>query len=170
MDIRIRDLLVPLLSVLVGASSERGAIEAAAQAWIEAYNARDAERLIALTTEDVVLLDPSAASVSGQEAARQALRRAVAAAAGHLTSDTKEIVLVDDVAWRIAALTHAFSGSGLTTRGQSLEIWKRSGAGWKLHRHMSSSILSQPDVLQPPPRGPMRDSPAGPEGGRRVLR
>jgi hypothetical protein len=46
------------------------------------------------------------------------------------------------------------------SRGQSLEIWKRVNGAWKIHRHMSSSILAQPKLLpRPLPPEPMLDKP-----------
>jgi ketosteroid isomerase-like protein len=159
-------LLAIALALVLGASqtaianeaSDRAALEAAAQAWVKAFNARDANALVALTTDDVVLMDPGLPPVSGREAARGALRNAVSGAHGQLTSVTKETVLVGDVAWRIAALAHKQRDRDAMNRGQSLEIWKRVKSEWKLHRHMSSGLLFQPKLLPPAP-GPVLDKP-----------
>jgi ketosteroid isomerase-like protein len=135
---------------LADEAAERAALEAATQAWINAFNARDTDALVALATQDVVLMDPSvAAPVSGRDAARGAWAKAVTAAQGHVTTATKEAVIVGNIAWRIGALTHKLPNGDVVSRGQSLEIWQRVNGGWKIHRQMSSGVLAQ---LKPVPR------------------
>jgi ketosteroid isomerase-like protein len=135
-------------------SADRAAIEVAAQAWAKAFNARDAKALLAMATEDLVVLDPNRPPVSGA-AAREAWKNALGAAQGQLTSASKEIVISGDVAWRIAGLTFRQPAR----QGQALEIWKRVGGEWKIHRQMSSSVLTQPNLL-PTPSEPVLDRPA----------
>ena len=140
-------------------AADRAAIEAAAQAWSKAFNARDADALAALATQDIVLLDSNVAPVSGREAARSALRRAFAAA-GQIAATTKEAVVVGDVAWRIAALARKLPNGGVESRGQVLEIWKRVRGRWLLHRQMSSHLLAQSQLLpRPPVSEPVLDKP-----------
>lgn len=166
MHIPIR-LLAPALTFLLGVSplvlateaSDRAALEAAAQAWIKAFNARDAEALVALTTEDVVLLDADVPPISGRKAARAAWQQALGAAQGQVASATKEIVITGDVAWRIGAFAHKLPNGDAASRGQSLEIWKRMNGQWKIQRQMSSSILAQPKLLTRPPSEPILDAP-----------
>ena len=166
MHIHIHCLRAAALSVLLGISTlaladevaDRAAVEARAQTWMKAFNARNAEALVALTTEDVILLDPSVPPVSGREAARRDWQQALDAANGKATTSTKEIVIAGDIAWRIGALAHTL-GNGEVIRGQSLEIWKRVQGEWKLHRQMSSSILAQPKLLPRPPSEPIYDRP-----------
>jgi ketosteroid isomerase-like protein len=164
-----RYLLIPLLALLLGISStvladeaaDRVALEAAAQLWIKAFNARDPDALVALATPDVVLMDPNVdAPVSGREAARQAWAQAVSAAQGQVTMATKEAVIVGDVAWRIGALAHTPPKSNVVTRGQSLEIWKRVNGEWRIHRQMASTILTVPRLLpRSLPSDPVLDTP-----------
>jgi ketosteroid isomerase-like protein len=129
-------------------SSDREAIEAAAQAWAKAFNARDTNALLALATEDLVVLDANNAPMTGARA-REAWKRAVGTAQRPITNTSKEIVIAGEVAWRIAALG----------QGQVLEIWKRVAGQWKIHRQMSSNVLTQPKLL-PPPSEPVLDRPA----------
>ena len=129
-------------------SSDRAAIEAAAQSWAKAFNARDTNALLALATEDLVVLDANNSPTTGARA-REAWKRAVGASQKPITSTSKEIVIAGDVAWRIAALGP----------GQVLEVWKRVGGQWKIHRQMSSNVLTQPKLL-PTPSEPVLDRPA----------
>jgi len=130
-------------------AADRAAIESVAQAWARAFNSRDSKSLLALATEDVVLVDPSLPPASGP-GAREAWKKALAAAKGQIISDSKEIVIAGDVAWRIAAFTHRAPSGEVLSRGQSLEIWKRVGGGWMIHRQMSSSVLTRSPQPQPP--------------------
>lgn len=140
-------------------TADRAAIEAAAQAWAKAFNARDANALLALATEELVLLDPSLPPASGADA-RAALKKAMGRAQGHITSASKEIVVTGDVAWRIAAFSHRKPAGAMPAHSQALEIWKRVGTQWKLHRQMSSNILTQPTrVPRPLPPDPVLDRP-----------
>jgi ketosteroid isomerase-like protein len=161
-----RALLAVALSLLLGTAplafadeaADRAAVEAGAQAWINAFNARKVDALVALTTEDVVLLDPGVPPVSGRDAAHRAWQQALGAAQGKLTTSTKEITIAGDIAWRIGALAHRLA-DGEVIRGQSLEIWKRARGEWKLHRQMSSAVLAQPKPLTRPPSEPIYDQP-----------
>lgn len=137
--------LVPL--TFATEPSDRAAIEAAAQAWVKAFNAGDTKALLALATADLVVLDANQPPMTGPRA-REAWMKSVVAARGQLTSTSKEIEIAGDVAWRIAALG----------RGQVLEIWQRVGGQWKIHRQMSSNVLT-PSNLLPPPSEPVLDRP-----------
>lgn len=167
MHIRARRWLTPALLlllgfapvVLAGEAADRAAIEAAAQAFSKAFNARDADAMTALTTEDVVLLDPEVAPISGQKAARAAWQKAVGAAQARLETATKEIAISGDVAWRIGALTHRLPSGEIAAHGQSLEIWRRENGAWKMHRQMSSTILARPQLVHPVPSQPVLDKP-----------
>jgi ketosteroid isomerase-like protein len=141
-------------------AADRQALEAAVQAWTEAFNARNADGMLALTTENVVLMGPDVPPVSGRRAARAHLARAVGTAKGQLTNVTKEIVTAGDFAWRIATLTHEPPRRELRSAGQALEIWKREPGGWRLHRQMSSGLLAQPKFgRKPDPSEPVLDQP-----------
>lgn len=146
--------------VTANEASDRASLEAAAQAWIKAFNARDLDALTARTTTDIVLMDAATSSaVSGRAAARDLWTRALPAA-GQVTSTTKEAVITGDVAWRIGALASKQPNGTVASRGQSLEIWKRSNGEWKLHRQMSSHLLAASAVSPALPSQPVYDKPA----------
>jgi ketosteroid isomerase-like protein len=129
---------------LANEATDRAAIEAAAQAWTKAFNARDERALLALATDDLMVLDASTPPVIGARA-HEAWKMAVL---GPVKSTSKEIVIDGNVAWRVAVFD----------KSQALEIWKRVGGEWKLHRQMSSNLLTRSNLL-PPPLEPMRDQP-----------
>jgi len=169
MSIFARRLLMPVLLVLFGFPSmaladegaERIALETAAQAWIKAFNAHDLDALVALSTQDVVLMDGAAAtSVSGRAAARGAWAHAMAAALGQVMTSTKEAVIAGDIAWRIGAFADKLPNGLSVSQGQSLEIWKRVNGEWKIHRQMTSSLLGPNKLFRrPSPSEPILDTP-----------
>ncbi len=145
--------------VLADEAADRAAIEAATQAWFEAFNARDLDVLVAFSTDDVMLMDPLAASpVTGREAARASWTKAFATnKATELTTSTAEVVIAGDVAWRTGAVTQQRPKGNVVGRGQILEIWKRVNGTWKLHRQVSSRVLPQPKVIRQLPSAPVLD-------------
>lgn len=164
MSLRVLRLVVLLLASAPAAFGADGAdargVEAAARAWVEAFNALDADEMIAHSTEDVVLMDATLPTISGAKAARAALRRSLPASGTRITSTTKELKVVGDVAWRIAAYAGARASGQVVSRGRALEIWKRVDGEWKLHRQMSSGILArQPLLRRPLPTEPVLDRP-----------
>jgi ketosteroid isomerase-like protein len=147
--------LSPTVS-LADDASDRRAIESAAQQWTKAFNERDATALTAIVTEDVQLLDGGVSPIVGPAHARDAWLRAAAMSQGDIRSREQEIVISGDVAWRVGSIAYKSPGGG-SLQGQSLEIWKRSGDGWKLHRQMSSHIMNQ--KVRAAPSEPVLDRP-----------
>lgn len=163
--IHIRPALTLMVSVLLGMSSvvaiaddsaDRRAIESAAQQWTKAFTERDATALAALVTEDVLVLDGSTSPIDGRARACDAWLRAAAMSQGGIKSGEREIVISGDAAWRVGTVAYKSSG-GEWLKGQSLEIWKRTHDGWKLHRQMSSHIMDR--TLRPAPSEPVLDRP-----------
>ena len=143
-------------------AADRAALDAAKQAWVAAFNARDADAMAALTTRDIVLLAPNAAPVKGREAVRAIWRQAVSTAKVHATATTEETVIAGDFAWRMGAFTHTLPNGAMVSRGKFLEIWKRIDGRWKLHRDMFSSITAAArpkPAPMPRPSEPVLDSP-----------
>jgi ketosteroid isomerase-like protein len=141
--------LVGLLasSLAFAADSERIALEAAIQRWTAAVNAQDVNALAATMTEDVELLD-DAATVTGRDAAIEALRQA--ATRGPLVATSREITIANGVAWRIGGLIQTRKNGDVHALGQTLEIWERVNGKWKLRRQMAAGIIAPNDTLSRP--------------------
>lgn len=137
-------------------SADRQAIESAAHAWARAFNARDTAALASLCTEDVLVLDGSPHHIDSPALATGAWVAASALTQGEIKAAGREIVITGDTAWRVGVI--AFKRSdGAWHKGQTLEIWKRTPSGWKLHRQMSSHLMEH--TLRPPPSEPALGSP-----------
>jgi len=142
---------------LAAKEPDRVALEAAIHRWTAAINAQDVIALNAIMTEDVELLDNTAA-VAGREAAIQALREV--ATRGQLVTTSREITIANDVAWRIGELTQTRRNGDVHSLGQTLEIWQRVKGKWKLRRQMAAGIISPKDTLsRPSPSEPVLDRP-----------
>jgi ketosteroid isomerase-like protein len=138
-------------------ASTRAAIEAAAQAWTNAYNARDIDKMLDVATEGVVLMDPTLPPASGKAAAKEVLEQTMHTSQQQLTSTTKEIGISQDTAWRIATL--GLKGTTTQMSSQVMEVWQRVGGEWKLHRQLSSGVLARGKLIRPRGSEPMLDTP-----------
>lgn len=139
-------------------SDDRAALDAATEAWVAAFNARDADAMVALTTEDVVLLPPNAEPIRGQEAVRTIWSRAVASAKAEATVTVDETIISGDYAYKTGAYVYTLPNGVVVERGKFLEIWKRTDEGWRIHRDMFSSNLPvRVPVPDPPPSQPRMD-------------
>jgi ketosteroid isomerase-like protein len=142
-------------------AADRAALDAAKQAWVAAFNARDADAMAALTTRDIVLLAPNAAPVRGREAVRAVWRQAASTAKVHTTATTEETVIAGGFAWTMGSFTHTLPDGAVVSRGRFLEIWKRVDGQWKMHRDMFSSnaAAAKPKFAPVPrPSEPVLDS------------
>lgn len=123
--------------VWANSSSDREAVEKAAQRWWAAFTVHDIDELLQQTASDASVIDSSRVLASGHSDIRALLGSAPRV---KVTSQTKDLVVAGDVAWRTAAISQA----ELTEVSYVLEIWKRVGSGWQLHRHASSGVLTSP--------------------------
>ena len=132
-------LLSGLLACTIAsaADSERTALEAAIHRWVAAVNAQDVAALTATMTEDVEL-SGNAATVTGRAAVIPAL---LDGTPGKLVTKSREITIIDDVAWHIVGLAQTQKNGDIHARGQALEIWKCVKGEWRLHRRMASGDL-----------------------------
>jgi uncharacterized protein (TIGR02246 family) len=158
-------LLGAALAAQADGTADTAALEAATQAWADAFNARDADAMAALTTEDVVLLPPNAEPVRGREAVHATWRLATAKARTQIAVTTEETVIAGDVAWQMGVFAYSLPSGAVVSRGKFLEIWKRVDGQWKIHRDMFSgnAAASRPKFEPiPRPNEPVLDSPGNP--------
>ena len=131
--------------------ADRAALGAAMDRWSKALMARDTATLATLMTDDVELLDGT--SVKGRDAATRALGRGDER--GQLTTVTREISVSQDIAWHLAGLARTQANGDVRSAGFALEIWKREGGQWKLHRRMVTGgprpdvSLTRPSTKEP---------------------
>ena len=162
---RVAPLAVFLLSGLLAFTpafaapdSGRVALEAAMHRWMTAVNAQDVDTLTKTMTEEVELFDADVAKAKGRDAAIQALREVVTR--GRLLATSRELTIVNEVAWRVVGLTQTQKNGDVYARGQALEIWMRVNGEWKLHRQMAAGVFTPNNLLtRPSTSEPVLDRP-----------
>jgi uncharacterized protein (TIGR02246 family) len=120
--------------------------------WDAATNANDADGIMALLTDDIIVVPPNAPAIEGKEAVRRFL---VADFEENSYKDTKgsvvEVRLAGDWAyvrgtWR-GTVTPKAGGESSEDIGQWIEIFDRQPDGsWKISRNMYSSDLPLPEA------------------------
>ena len=137
--------------------ADRAALQAAINRWVTAVNAQDLASLTATMTEDVELVDDTAAT-TGRDAALPALR--AARARGRLVITSREISIAGDVGWHLSGLAWTSRSGDLQAGGQALEIWKRVKGEWRLHRRMvTGDIPPELSITRPSTKEPVLDKP-----------
>ena len=146
-----------LACATAAADSERAALEAAIHRWTQAVNAQDVATLAVTMTEDVELSSDST-TVTGRDASIRALREGVTR--GKLVATSREITIVDGVAWHVVGLARTQKNGDVLAQGQALEIWKCVKGEWLLHRRMlAQSSAPEVSLTRPSPDEPVLDRP-----------
>lgn len=120
-----------------GVTAAEATIRAGTAAWNEAYNAGEVDKLVALYTDDTVVMPPNAPALSGHEALKAYLTKDVAAsrAAGLVAKDgTSTVGVSGDLAWH-AGSSSVVDASGKTVEtGSYVEVWRRTNGQWLMVR------------------------------------
>ena len=124
--------------------------QAAADGWVAAFNSGDAEGLALMYTADANVLPPDQPIVSG------------AAAIGdfwttfnpgnvRIAISEAETMKLGEYWFREGTFTGQYPNEGEPRVGKFIELWKKVGSAWLLHRHMwSSNAPSTPPPITPP--------------------
>ncbi len=118
-------------------AADEAVIRAATVSWTEAYNAGEVDKIVALYTEDAVLMPANATTLTGRAAIKDFLTKDTAAAkAAGLTEKIgdSDVGISGDLAW------HAGTSSVVDTAGKSvetgkyIEIWRKVDGKWLMIR------------------------------------
>jgi ketosteroid isomerase-like protein len=130
--------------------------------WVEAYNAGDADKIVAGYTDDAVLMPPDAPAAVGHDAMKQFLVTDMAAAKTSGTTlalDSDTIGVSGDLAWHSGTFhVNGSAGSSIAT-GKYLEVWHKDDKGnWLMIRDIWNA--DAPAVAPaPPPPPPKAEAP-----------
>ena len=115
-------------------AGDEAAISTAAANWEKAYNEKNAEAVAALYTEDGQLLPPGPAVVNGRSAIQEFWANDIAASnmSFAITADTTGVG--GDWAYRSGSWRAMGADGSTAATGKYIEVWKRVGDGWQLHR------------------------------------
>ncbi len=119
------------------AAADEAAIRAGADAWNAAYNVGDVDKIVALYTDDAVMMPPDAPAASGPAAIREFLTKDVAAAraAGISTKDDGGTVGVTaDLAWHAGQFSATDAAGKTVSTGKYVELWRKKDGSWRMFR------------------------------------
>ncbi len=121
--------------------------ETAVREWEAARNARDADAMAEVYTEDAKVLPPGAPVVEGRAAIRTFFRNLFEARPEPADFDEREIEIMGNFTWRQGIYSVPLA-DGSIEYGKFIQLWKNQGGVWKLHRSMWSP--NGPPVSGPP--------------------
>ena len=118
-------------------AADQATIRAGTVAWTDAYNAGDIDKIVALYTDDAVVMPPNTSLVAGRAAIKDYLTKDIAAAkaAGLTAKDgVGEVGISGDLAWH-AGTSSVVDATGTTVEtGKYIEVWHRSNGHWLMVR------------------------------------
>jgi uncharacterized protein (TIGR02246 family) len=132
-------LTILLVLALAGCDRQAARVfpETAVKEWEEARNARDADAMAAVYSEDAKVLPPDAPVVEGRAAIRTFFRNLFEARPEPADFDEREIVVLGNYTWRQGIYAVPLA-DGRIEYGKFIQLWKLESGVWKLHRSMWS--------------------------------
>lgn len=116
-----------------------GEIQAADNRFAEAFAAGDAETVASLYTEGARLLPPNSDFVSGTAAIQGFWQSVMGMGVARVKLDVVEAESTGDTAWEVGRYTLYSAAGDTIDEGKYIVIWKRTDAGWRLHRDIWNS-------------------------------
>lgn len=117
-------------------------LESAANAWGIALSSNDADAMASRTTDDFMLIPPNGPPAYGREAAHAVWRKTVQPDTWQTTLTVKETAVLGDTAYRTGEYSNQLPNGTVVKRGMFIDIWRKVGGDWLIHRHMYS--VSEP--------------------------
>jgi len=121
----------------VDTSADEAAIRAATAAWVAAYNAGDADKIVALYADDAIMMPPDAPAAAGHEAMKKFLADDIAAskaAGASFALDADASGVSGDLAWHSGAFHVAGANGATLGTGKYAEVWHKSNGKWLMIR------------------------------------
>ena len=111
-------------------AADAASLDKAAAGWEAAYNDKNAEAVAAIYTEDGQLLPPGAGAVNGRAAIKDFWANDIATQWAKISIKADSSTVAGD--WGIRSGAWSIESPALT--GKYVEVWKRAGDGWQLHK------------------------------------
>ncbi|MCY7354295.1 MAG: DUF4440 domain-containing protein [Lysobacter sp.] len=119
------------------ASSPESALRAGTVAWMEAYNAGDVERIVAMYSDDAIVMPPDAPPATGVTALRTFLTGNIAgmkAAGLRLRDGSSDVGTSGDLGWHAGTFAVVDAAGKTVGAGKYMEIWQRRNGKWVIIR------------------------------------
>lgn len=118
-------------------AADEVAIRSGTDAWNAAYNAGNVEAILALYSDDAVVMPPNVAAITGLASLKEYLAKDVAASklAGITSKDgVSQVAISGDLAWHAGTSLFVDAADKVVQTGKYVEIWRRTSGRWLLVR------------------------------------
>ena len=117
------------------ALADEQAVRAAGSDFESAVNAGDLDAMMALYSEDAVVLPPDAQMAEGRDAVREFWQGAVDADL-NIDLEPVDITVLDDTAYEVGTFegTVMMDGAETPMNGKFMVVWKQVDGNWVMHR------------------------------------
>lgn len=117
----------------------RRTILAAEKAFVSAYNAKDANALVAMYARDAEIMAPKMKTASGPRALAALFRTFWKAGDVNMKLATVEIEGAGDYAYEVGTYKLFRRSGRMSDHGKYVVVWKRVRGRWKLYRDIFNS-------------------------------
>jgi ketosteroid isomerase-like protein len=136
------------IGLAASAADDAARIRAGTDSWVKSFNAGNAGAVVALYSEDALLMPPGEAPARGTAAIKEAIAKEIAGAKkGGVTfalGTNDEVGVSGDMAWHSGFyFVNDKAGKAVDT-GKFLEVWERKGGKWRVIRDIWNSNGAAP--------------------------
>ena len=121
-------------------AAEREAIHQAAALWINAYNARSADAIASVFSDDAWIIPPDSPAVIGQRAIRDFMNRVwTVNNLQYVIGETDLEIPSPAAAWRAGRFEARNDAGAIVAKGSFIEIWGKLDGKWRMRRSIFNS-------------------------------
>jgi len=125
------------------AADDSGRIRSGTESWMKSFNAGNAGAVVALYSDDAVLMPPNAPSARGVVAIKEAITKEIAGMKkGGLTiaqGTVDEVGVAGDMAWHSGTYVVKDKAGKAVGAGKFLEAWEKKNGKWRIVRDIWNS-------------------------------
>lgn len=144
------------------AADDAGRIRAGTASWMKSFNSGNAGAVVALYSDDAVVMPPNAPLARGVAAIKEAIaKEIVGMKKGGFTlapGTLDEVNVAGDMAWHAGTYVVKDKGGKTVDAGKFLEVWERKSGKWRMVRDMwnSDGAPAAPAAPAPPAAEPKK--------------
>ena len=140
------------------AADESGRIRAGTTSWMQSFNSGNAGGVVALYSDDAVLMPPDKPSARGVVAIKEAITKEIAGAKkGGVTfaiGTNDEVNVIGDMAWHSGGYFVMDKANKPVEAGKFLEAWEKKNGKWRIVRDIWNSNGASAAPESAPPAAP----------------
>ena len=128
--------------------SDDATLRSGTETWAKAFNAGDADGIVALYTDDAVVMPPGAAVLRGKTALKAYFVKSIAesqsAGGVRFESGSSETDFSGELAWHSGVFSVRSKSGALLQTGKYVEIWHRKNGKWQILRDIWNNDAPPP--------------------------